>query len=79
MVYTCPMHPEIRRQGPGDCPICGMALEPAGVPAEEDENPELIAMSRRFWVSTVLALTPNSSRCLDGFGSARYSHCRCLF
>ena len=56
MVYTCPMHPEIRRQGPGDCPICGMALEPAGVPAEEDENPELIAMTRRFWVSTVLAL-----------------------
>ncbi len=56
MVYTCPMHPEIRRQGPGDCPICGMALEPAGVPAGEDENPELIAMTRRFWISTVLAL-----------------------
>ena len=36
--YTCPMHPEVRRQGPGDCPICGMALEPAGVPAEEDEG-----------------------------------------
>ena len=43
MAYTCPMHPEVRQQGPGDCPICGMALEPAGVPAEEDENPELSA------------------------------------
>ncbi len=57
VIYTCPMHPEIRQEGPGDCPICGMALEPAGVPAAKDEdNPELSSMTRRFWVSVVLAL-----------------------
>ncbi|MGB8274311.1 MAG: copper-translocating P-type ATPase, partial [Alphaproteobacteria bacterium] len=55
-VYTCPMHPEIVRDGPGDCPICGMALEPKSVAAEEGPNPELIDMSRRFWVSLVLSL-----------------------
>ncbi len=54
--YTCPMHPEIVRDGPGDCPICGMALEPMTVSAEEEENPELIDMTRRFWVSAVLTL-----------------------
>ncbi len=54
--YTCPMHPEIVKDGPGDCPICGMALEPMTVTAEEEENPELIDMTRRFWVSAVLTL-----------------------
>ncbi len=54
--YTCPMHPEIVKDGPGDCPICGMALEPMTVTAEEEENPELIGMTRRFWVSAVLTL-----------------------
>ena len=53
--YTCPMHPEVVQQGPGSCPICGMDLEPKMVSAEETENPELQAMTRRFWVS--LALT----------------------
>ncbi len=53
--YTCPMHPEIVRSEPGSCPICGMALEPRTVTLEEEENPELVDMSRRFWVS--LALT----------------------
>ncbi len=53
--YTCPMHPEIVRAGPGACPICGMALEPRTVSAIEEENPELLDMTRRFWVS--LALT----------------------
>jgi Cu+-exporting ATPase len=53
--YTCPMHPEIVRSEPGSCPICGMALEPRTVTAEEEENPELLDMTRRFWVS--LALT----------------------
>ena len=53
--YTCPMHPEIVRPGPGSCPICGMALEPRTVTAQEEENPELRDMTRRFWVS--LALT----------------------
>jgi Cu+-exporting ATPase len=53
--WTCPMHPEIVRSEPGSCPICGMALEPRGVPVQE-ENPELADMKRRFWVSTALSL-----------------------
>src|SRR5262245_30433205 len=53
--WTCPMHPEIVRDRPGSCPICGMALEMRAVSASEEENPELRAMTRRFWVS--LALT----------------------
>jgi P-type Cu+ transporter len=53
--WTCPMHPEIVRDAPGSCPICGMALEPRTVAAEEEQNPELVSMTRRFWVS--LALT----------------------
>jgi Cu+-exporting ATPase len=92
ITYTCPMHPEIQQQGPGNCPKCGMALEPMGIPAaatktrytcpmhpevvqdhpgacpkcgmalelvafsSEEKNEELIDMSRRFWVCTVLAL-----------------------
>ncbi|MDX8536750.1 heavy metal translocating P-type ATPase [Mesorhizobium abyssinicae] len=55
--YTCPMHPEIIRDKPGACPICGMALEPMGVPTgEEGPNPELVDFTRRFWVSAVLSL-----------------------
>ena len=47
--YTCPMHPEIVREAPGECPICGMALEPMGVPApDEGPNPELVDFRRRF-------------------------------
>ncbi len=53
--YTCPMHPEIVRDAPGDCPICGMALE-SRMPASSEENSELTDMTRRFWVSTALAL-----------------------
>ena len=52
--YTCPMHPEIIQDKPGDCPKCGMALEPMSVDVEEENN-ELIDMTRRFWVSVVLA------------------------
>ena len=52
--YTCPMHPEIVRSEPGTCPLCGMALEPKTASAEEEENPELHEMRRRFWVSLVL-------------------------
>ena len=48
-IYTCPMHPEIRRPAPGNCPICGMALEPEMPTAEEERNPELEDFSRRFW------------------------------
>ncbi|MGX8010460.1 heavy metal translocating P-type ATPase [Mesorhizobium sp. ORM8.1] len=55
--YTCPMHPEIVRDKPGFCPICGMALEPMGVPTgEEGPNPELVDFTRRFWVSAALSL-----------------------
>ncbi|TIV06008.1 MAG: copper-transporting ATPase, partial [Mesorhizobium sp.] len=55
--YTCPMHPEIVRDKPGACPICGMALEPMGVPTgEEGPNPELVDFTRRFWVSAVLSV-----------------------
>ncbi len=54
--YTCPMHPEIVRDEPGSCPICGMALEPRTAVVEEQENPELVSMTRRFWVSAALAV-----------------------
>jgi Cu+-exporting ATPase len=54
-IYTCPMHPEVRQVGPGSCPICGMALEPVLVTADTGPNPELVDMTRRFWIG--LALT----------------------
>jgi P-type Cu+ transporter len=55
-IYTCPMHPEIRQVGPGSCPICGMALEPVIASAETGPNPELVDMTRRFWIGLVLTL-----------------------
>ena len=55
-VWTCPMHPEIRRDGPGSCPICGMALEPVVATAETGPSPELKDMTRRFWIGLVLAV-----------------------
>lgn len=62
-IYTCPMHPEIRQPAPGNCPICGMTLEPVLPSLEEEENPELVDFRRRFWwtlpltvVVTVLAM-----------------------
>ncbi len=56
VIYTCPMHPEIRQVGPGSCPICGMALEPVEVSAEHGDHPELTDMQRRFWIGLALAL-----------------------
>lgn len=53
--YTCPMHPQIIRDEPGPCPLCGMALEPMQ-PLEDDENPEMTDMTRRFWTGTVFGL-----------------------
>jgi P-type Cu+ transporter len=55
-IHTCPMHPEVRQVGPGNCPICGMALEPVEVSADETESGELRDMARRFWVSVPAAL-----------------------
>ncbi|AKQ41653.1 copper/silver efflux P-type ATPase [Aurantiacibacter atlanticus] len=55
-IYTCPMHPEIRQQGPGSCPICGMALEPETFSLDDGPDPELVEMNRRFWVSLVFTI-----------------------
>ena len=55
-VWTCPMHPEIRKDGPGSCPICGMALEPLMVTAESGPSPELADMARRFRFGLLLAI-----------------------
>ncbi|MBP1886169.1 Cu+-exporting ATPase [Ensifer mexicanus] len=56
VVYTCPMHPQVRQIGPGNCPICGMALEPEVTTAETGPSAELIDMRRRFWVGLVLTI-----------------------
>ncbi|MGY3602424.1 MULTISPECIES: heavy metal translocating P-type ATPase [unclassified Bradyrhizobium] len=55
-IYTCPMHPEVRQVGPGSCPICGMALEPQEVTLDDKPDPELVDMTRRFWIALVLTL-----------------------
>jgi P-type Cu+ transporter len=55
-LYTCPMHPQIRQNGPGNCPICGMTLEPLTATTETGPSPELIDMSRRFWIASALTL-----------------------
>ncbi|MEA2887915.1 MAG: P-type Cu+ transporter [Bradyrhizobium sp.] len=54
--YTCPMHPEVKQIGPGTCPICGMALEPEQVSLDDARDPELIDMTRRFWIALALTL-----------------------
>lgn len=58
MIYTCPMHPEVQQEHPGDCPKCGMALEPKTVTADtgDEENTELHDMTKRFWIGTALTL-----------------------
>ena len=55
-IYTCPMHPEVRQVGPGSCPICGMALEPEEISLDDGPDPELIDMTRRFWIALALTL-----------------------
>ncbi len=69
--YTCPMHPEIVRNGPGACPICGMALEPRVATAEEEENPERKDMQRRLWISAVLT-APVLVMAMSGMGAGRW-------
>src|SRR5271170_313771 len=54
-IYTCPMHPQIRRSGPGNCPLCGMALEPEGIPDVDESSPELKDMTRRFVIGAIFA------------------------
>jgi len=56
VIYTCPMHPQIRQPGPGNCPICGMTLEPEVMTAETGPSAELVDMQRRFWIGLVLTL-----------------------
>ena len=55
-IWTCPMHPDVRQDHPGACPICGMALEPETVTADTGPNAELVDMTRRFWIALVLTL-----------------------
>ncbi|MCZ8184032.1 MAG: heavy metal translocating P-type ATPase [Beijerinckiaceae bacterium] len=55
-IYTCPMHPEVRQEGPGSCPICGMALEPEMISLDDAPNPELADMTRRFWFGLALTI-----------------------
>ncbi|SNX61040.1 Cu+-exporting ATPase [Nitrosomonas ureae] len=55
-IYTCPMHPQIRQTGPGSCPLCGMALEPAEISLDDAPNSELADMTRRFWISLMLTI-----------------------
>ncbi|MBK6896466.1 MAG: copper-translocating P-type ATPase [Alphaproteobacteria bacterium] len=56
VIYICPMHPQVRQEGPGTCPICGMALEPEMVTGEKAENHELTDMTRRFWFGLIVTL-----------------------
>src|SRR6266581_67872 len=55
-IYTCPMHPQIRRPAPGNCPICGMALEREMPAVDEERNPELEDLTRRFWWTLPLSI-----------------------
>jgi len=55
-IYTCPMHPAVKQVGPGSCPMCGMALEPEQISLDDKPDPELIDMTRRFWIALALTL-----------------------
>jgi P-type Cu+ transporter len=79
VIYTCPMHAQIRQTGPGTCPICGMGLEPVEPAADAAASPELIDMRRRFWIGAPLALLTlllamgHDVRALSAIGDARAS------
>src|SRR6185312_441668 len=68
-IYTCPMHPQIRQPGPGSCPICGMALEPEMPGTETGPNPELVDMTRRFWIGLALAVPVMAVEMSGHFGA----------
>jgi len=72
-LYTCPMHPEIRQIGPGACPKCGMALEPVVASADGEPNPELVDMTRRFWIGLVLTLPVLALAMLEHYFSGKLS------
>ncbi|MFI5352530.1 MAG: heavy metal translocating P-type ATPase [Candidatus Binatales bacterium] len=63
--YTCPMHPEVVRDTPGPCPLCGMALEPIAIAADAEPDPELAVMSRRFWICAAFAIPAVALSMLD--------------
>ena len=71
VVWTCPMHPEVRQSGPGACPICGMALEPVVPTRQEAENPELADMTRRFWIGLGFVV-PLAALAMFGHGAQRF-------
>jgi P-type Cu+ transporter len=71
--WTCPMHPEIVQDHPGSCPLCGMALEPAGIPVD-GPNPELIDMTRRFWLGAVLTVPLVAADMAQHFGLLDLHH-----
>jgi Cu+-exporting ATPase len=73
-IYTCPMHPQIRQTGPGSCPICGMALEPLVAAGDEGPDPELIDMTRRFWIGLILTLPLLVSAMADMLPGAPLRH-----
>ena len=72
VIFTCPMHPQIRQEGPGSCPICGMALEPEVITLDEPENHELKDMSRRLWIATALSIPVAVLAMGTHFGLSRY-------
>jgi len=73
-LYTCPMHPEIVQHGPGACPKCGMALEPMTISAEDGPNPELVDMTRRFWIAATVGAPVFLLAMADMFGAFRGWH-----
>lgn len=73
-IYICPMHAAVRQAGPGTCPDCGMALEPASIDLTDDPNPELVLMTRRFWVSSVFALPVLAVAMVDMLPGAPMRH-----
>ncbi len=73
-LYTCPMHPEVVQHGPGACPKCGMALEPMTVSADDGPNPELVDMTRRFWIATAIGAPVFILAMADMFGVFRGWH-----